>query len=78
MAVNEELLGLHCLEARCQILCPTFACQTLSPMQGIMFYDIAGERYIEEDEEKIVLMPQARERELVYQLLACLPHLALL
>ena len=47
-------------------------------MQGTMFYDIAGERYIEEDEEKIVLMPQARERELVYQLIACLPHLALL
>ena len=44
-------------------------------MQGIMFYDIAGERYIEEDEEKIVLMPQARDRELVYQLLACLARL---
>ena len=78
MAFNEELLGLPCLEARCQILCPTFAYQTLFPMQGTMFYDIAGERYIEEDEEKIVLMPQAQGRELVYQLLGCLPHLALL
>ena len=78
MAFNEELLELPCLEARCQILCPTFAYQPLFPMQGTMFYDIAGERYIEEDEEKIVLMPQARDRAFVYQLLACLPHLALL
>ena len=30
-------------------------------MQGTMFYDIAGKRYIKEDEEKIVLMPQARD-----------------
>ena len=43
---------------------------------GQIFYDIAGERYVDEDEEKIVLMPQARDRELAYQLLACLAHLA--
>ena len=72
MAFNEELLGLPCLQARCHILRQCIACQTLFPLQGTLFYDM-DERYIDEDNEKLVLLPQARDRELEP---ACRTHLA--
>jgi hypothetical protein len=63
VAFNEELLGLPCLQARCHILRQCIACQILFPLQGTLFYDM-DERYIDEDNEKLVLLPQARDREL--------------
>ena len=39
----------------------------LFPTQGTIFYD-TGERYVDEDEEKIVLLPQVGDRERLYQL----------
>ena len=56
VAFNEELLGLPCLQARCHILRQCIACQTLFPLQGTIFYDM-GERYVDEDDEKLVLLP---------------------
>ena len=46
------------------------AFQILFPMQGTSFYD-TDECHVDEDDEKIVLMPQARNRKLVP---ACLTH----
>ena len=46
--------------------------KTWFPLQGTLFYDM-GERYIDEDDEKLVLLPQARDRELEPP---CLMHMA--
>ena len=66
-AFNEELLGLPCLQAVFPTCLQRTAFQTLNCFQGTIFYD-TGERYVEEDEEKIVLLPQAGDRERLYQL----------